>query len=168
MTFRTLLCAALIATSLGALTACAGKAPASPSLTQPNFPFSVGKTWSYMMTVQAANGGTVNGDAVLEFTNLDGNNASFKLTGHVPSAPDDVRSLNGDLSKNPYMDGEIIGDTMTQDVTVPAGTFSANYDVVRMGQTVNQIWYDTGHGLLKLVSTVHAEAGDTISTFELK
>jgi hypothetical protein len=173
MTFRTVLLPLLAVAVLASLPGCAGYAPTTPAApTKPAFPFNVGKTWTYQMMVTNAQGQSFVGNATLEFTQLDGTNAAFKLTGRVPTVQDLAVDLRGDLNRNPYFDGERVGATTVENISVPAGTFAATKETVRVKTDkrvdLNEVWYDQDHGLLKLVSTSRENDATTISVYELK
>ena len=124
MTFRTVLLPLVAVGLLGALPGCSGGSPAATPAAQsrPAFNFNVGKTWNYALTVTNPQGQSFVGDATLEFTQLDGSNAAFKLVGRIPTVPELSIDMKGDLNRNPYFAGDRMGETSVETVSVPAGS----------------------------------------------
>jgi hypothetical protein len=122
--------------------------------------FTVGKKFTYNLTVETAGASAINGTLVWEVLAVEGNVAEIKSTTTLPGQAPSAGNSQVDLSSsNPFGGGAgqpTPGPPTTESVTVPAGTFECTK--TRSAGTLpdgqgelesGDVWFNTTQGMVK-------------------
>lgn len=156
---RRLFSAALITglafSTVAGLAACSN--PSAPSAAKP-FPFSVGKKWSYTVSVKPKDVETpVTGTGSLEVTKVDGAKGNMRFQMNVPPAPafDATFEAEGaDFFSSIGGKGKAtLGAGVAETVTVGGTSYqTTKYTSTDAEGTVLTYWVNDGTGLVKMTS----------------